>query len=186
MHAHPDAPNPALNATAATPTPAERRARFALLNDFSFAEDPEGARCPVGAHVRRANPRDALGDGRLARRHRIVRRGMPYGPEATDDERKDDAGSPERGLLFVCFQASIARQFELIQGDWLADGDVFGLGDQADAVLSPGVPGGRMLVAGPAGSQARLLTRHDRTVTLRGGGYFVVPSLSGLLALSRG
>ncbi len=29
-------------------------------NDFLFADDPRGFKCPVGAHARRANPRDAL------------------------------------------------------------------------------------------------------------------------------
>src|SRR5439155_18557927 len=51
------------------------------VNDFVYGGDPDGIGCPLGAHARRTNPRDALGFGdRLTRRHRIVRRGMPYGP----------------------------------------------------------------------------------------------------------
>ena len=52
------------------------------INDFGYADDPRGLRCPHGAHVRRANPRDSIGffDGRLSNRHRIVRRGRAYGP----------------------------------------------------------------------------------------------------------
>lgn len=157
--------------TARTRSTDERAARFEERNAFRYLDDPDGARCPVGAHVRRANPRDAFGDGRLARRHRIIRRGMPYGPPYAD------APEAERGLMFVCFQASIARQFELVQGDWLADGDAFGLGTQRDVLLSPGAPEGRMLAG------RRLLTGHQRTVSLRGGGYFLVPSLTGLRSL---
>ncbi len=52
------------------------------INDFGYADDPHGLRCPHGAHVRRTNPRDSIGffDGRLSNRHRIVRRGRAYGP----------------------------------------------------------------------------------------------------------
>ncbi len=162
-------------------TRAQRLERFRLLNDFRFADDPDGTRCPRGAHVRRANPRDAFGDGRMTRRHRLLRRGMPYGPAPTDAERSDDTGSPERGLLFVCFQASIARQFELVQADWLTDGDAFGLGGHRDTLMCPGAPDGLMRV-NDAGKP--LLTGHSRTVTLRGGGYFVVPSLAALAAIA--
>src|SRR5436190_17614447 len=42
------------------------------LNDFRYGSDRRGMRCPLGAHIRRANPRDALGwRGLLSKRHRI-------------------------------------------------------------------------------------------------------------------
>ena len=52
------------------------------VNDFRYADDPDGVRCPLGAHVRRTNPRDNDGmfGGKLSNRHRIMRRGRPYGP----------------------------------------------------------------------------------------------------------
>jgi Dyp-type peroxidase family len=92
--------------------------------------DRNGGRCPLGAHIRRSNPRDALpgGDERTMR-HRIIRRGMPYGPPY---DAEPDA---ERGLAFVCFGASIESGFEFIQGNWLNDGDAFGLGLQPDYLL---------------------------------------------------
>ena len=37
-------------------------------NDFGYADDPRGFKCPVGAHARRANPRDALDDDGQRRR----------------------------------------------------------------------------------------------------------------------
>ncbi len=53
-------------------------------NDFLFADDPRGFKCPVGAHARRANPRDAMDqDGSVdVRLHRMIRRGTSYGPDA--------------------------------------------------------------------------------------------------------
>ncbi|UTI64942.1 Dyp-type peroxidase [Paraconexibacter antarcticus] len=178
----PHAPDPRLDDPAPPATPAARAERFALLNDFGYAGGRADPRCPAGAHIRRANPRDAFGDGRLARRHRIVRRGMPYGPEVADADRLTERDEVERGLFFVCYQASITRQFELIQREWLRDGDAFGLGRQNDPLLSPGDPDGR-LIAHHRGDP-RLLTPYERSVTLRGGGYFVVPSRSALAALA--
>ena len=98
------------------------------INDFSYANDPDGLRCPLGAHIRRANPRDSLGfyEGRLSNRHRIVRRGRAYGPPLPPGVVDDDG--VDRGLVFVCFQADIWRQFETIQSLWIDDGDPFGLG----------------------------------------------------------
>src|SRR5262249_47931764 len=54
-------------------------------NDFLYYfEDRFGLACPIGAHIRRANPRDALGPDpdtalRLSKMHRIIRRGRLYG-----------------------------------------------------------------------------------------------------------
>ena len=72
------------------------------LNDFTYDDDPSGRVCPLGAHVRKMNPRtNKVGDA-----HRILRRGMPYESEG------------EKGLLFVCYQASLAAGFEYLQGRW--------------------------------------------------------------------
>src|SRR3954454_4569424 len=112
-------------------------------------------RCPLGAHIRRANPRDALdpdpdpetgfGDGRLTFRHRIIRRGMPYGDPLPDGVLDDD-GEP-RGLVFVCFNASLSRQFESVQRQWLNDGNVFRLAHDTDFLLGVNAPAtGKMTV----------------------------------------
>ena len=176
----PDGPDPFLDHPELAVTEQDRKRRFERLNDFRFGDDPKGLRCPAGSHIRRANPRDALGDGRLARRHRIIRRGMPYGDPPKDPLTPDER---ERGLFFVCFQASIARQFELIQGDWLQDGDAFGLGADRDVLLSPGADGGKLMVGG---RPPRFFNPHARTITLKGGGYFLTPSISSLKAFNKG
>jgi Dyp-type peroxidase family len=181
------------------------------LNDFRYRRgdlDPDGLRCPLGAHVRRANPRDSLGwRGQLTKRHRIIRRSMPYGTPPYDPEvapgteegmlkcARPDGESytpPEDpvGLMFVCFQASIARQFEVIQGQWLNGGNAFWLGDDKD-LLSSAVPGmGKMTIQGDPPCYIRTpeaeAVAPGGFVTTRGGGYFFAPGLTALRALGAG
>jgi Dyp-type peroxidase family len=80
------------------------------LNDFTYADDPEGVHTPRFAHIRKMNPRD---DAELhARTHRMLRRGIPFGPPLPDQGEEDGV---ERGLLFNAFMASIEDQFEFVQ-----------------------------------------------------------------------
>ena len=75
------------------------QSKDAALNDFRYAaDDPLGKQCPLGAHIRRANPRDT-GGRREARRHRILRRGISYGGPLLKEGVPDDG--ERRGLLFV-------------------------------------------------------------------------------------
>jgi Dyp-type peroxidase family len=162
----PDRPDPRL---AADP---------AAINDFSYADDPAGLRCPIGAHIRRANPRDAAGfwSGRLTNRHRIIRRGRPYGPPLVPGALEHDG--IERGLVFVCFNADIWRQFETIQALWIDDGDPFGLGPDKDFLVGePHGTAGKMTIQG---TPPFFLKPQPRFVTMRGGEYLYRPSISGL------
>ena len=148
-----------------------------LNNAFHYGADTDGRACPVGAHVRRANPRNSLPfDGKLVNRHRLIRRGIPYGeplpPDAPDDGR-------DRGVIFMCLQASIARQFEFVQSQWFNRGNPFGLGEDQDVLLGPQdcvgtakmmVPGETPFLHGPL----------ERVVTVKGGEYFFVPGINGL------
>jgi Dyp-type peroxidase family len=151
------------------------------INDFRYAGDEAGLRCPLGAHVRRTNPRDAfVGDGRLTARHRIVRRGMPYGPPPADRYAGDGV---DRGLIFVCFQASLERQFETIQRLWVMDGDAFCVGDDRDLLLAEEDPEGKMTIPG---DPPRFLSPYRSFVTTRGGEYLFVPGRSALRLLAQG
>ena len=153
------------------------------VNDFRYDGDPEGMACPIGAHVRRANPRDHDGffGGKLSDRHRIIRRGRAYGPPLADDVLEDDG--VDRGLIFKCYQADIERQFEMIQSLWIDDGDSFGVGDDKDPIIglhSEG--GGRMIVQGrPPVVMGKLPT----FVTVRGGEYLIRPGMRALRWLAR-
>lgn len=159
--------------------------RAAGANDFGYAdEDDAGMRCPLGAHVRRSNPRDALGfEGRLSFRHRIIRRGMPYGEPLAPDARTDDG--VERGLVFVCFNASISRQFEGIQVQWLNDGNIFGLGHDADFLMG-GTNGGSMVIQAHPPDPPCYLAPQGPFVTTRGGEYLFVPGITALAAIADG
>jgi Dyp-type peroxidase family len=156
-------------------------------NDFRYGDDPNGYTCPLGAHVRRTNPRDLLGVHHPeARRHRIIRRGMPYGPaydgwdgegEATVAEKPDDA---KRGLIFICFNADLERQFEVVQGQWCNDGNDFNLGAQQDFLLGSR-QSGRMTIEGDPPFFAG---REERMVITRGCEYLLMPGLAALERLS--
>ena len=150
-------------------------------NGFRYAaEDPHGVRCPLGAHIRRTNPRDALGfDGLLSFRHRIIRRGMPYGAPLPSEAAEDD--HVDRGLIFVCFNASISRQFEGIQAQWLNDGNVFHLGHDSDFLMGDPHGTGKMTVEG---DPPFFLGPQGPFVTTRGGEYLFVPGMKALAALA--
>jgi hypothetical protein len=50
-------------------------------NNFAYEGDDEGLGCPLGAHLRRGNPRATrLTRATGVRRHRLIRRGVEYGP----------------------------------------------------------------------------------------------------------
>jgi len=165
----------------AAPDPAISGDRM-RINDFRYGGDPEGLRCPLGAHIRRANPRDALGfRAQRTVRHRIQRRGMPYGPPLPEGVMEDDGH--ERGLIFVCANASIARQFEVVQAQWCFDGNPFGLGHDRDFLIADGDGSGKMTIQG---SPPLFLAPQPTFVTTRGGDYLFVPGLRTLRALAQG
>lgn len=164
-------------------------ATAARRNAFDYLEhDPDGLRCPLSAHIRRANPRDARGgtaeDSRtVVGRHRIVRRGRSYGsplPHADALAGRDDGVA--RGLYFVCLQSSIARGFEFIQQTWLANPGFLGLHREPDPILG----GGGCHFTIPADPVRLRLADVPRVVTPLGGGYFFLPSLSALARIARG
>ncbi|MEN8174392.1 MAG: peroxidase [Pseudomonadota bacterium] len=130
-------------------------------NRFTYESDPDGHRCPFGAHIRRANPRTgdfppgvngllsrlikALGfkqrrpDEDLmasTRFHRLLRRGRPYGPLLTPEEAvKPDPPQAERGLQFICLVANISRQFEFVQNTWSMSSKFNGMQQESDPLL---------------------------------------------------
>lgn len=156
------------------------------VNNFTYGDDPDGLKCPVGAHVRRANPRDSIGfEGRLATRRRIIRRGLPYGTYIPEGMPVDNE---ERGIIFMALNASISRQFEFVQQQWINYGNDFSLGEESDPIISTNEGGGSFVVPGdPKRKEETFICGQlPSFVTVRGGGYFFLPSLTALRFLAAG
>jgi Predicted iron-dependent peroxidase len=156
-------------------------------NDFNYAKDPDGAKCPILAHIRKMSPRDSR-DGGLERIREVAmpRRGQTYGTRT--DDPWDDAPPETRptggvGLLFMAFNGDL-RQFETAQL-WANDDafpqegvgldPVIGQGERTLKVRFPTVWGGPEF--SPPVQQV------PQTVTMKGGEYFFAPSLAYLNSL---
>lgn len=160
-----------------------------VANLFKYwDEDRHGDACPVSSHVRRANPRDARGDNpaesiEVVNRHRIIRRGRSYGVPLGDEHAlagRDD-GVP-RGLYFISLQASIARGFEFIQQTWLSNPGFNGLFCEPDPIMGNGDGTGEVTI--PCAPLRLRLANVPSVVTVLGGGYFFLPSLTALARLA--
>lgn len=148
-------------------------------NDFLFgAEDPQGLRCPYGAHIRRANPRDSLDPSSqdqidISNRHRILRVGRAYQP--TEGQKP--------GLMFMCLNGDIERQFEFVQQTWLGSETFHGLSGERDPIAgNSGECSAGFTI--PTRDGPVRLSQLSRFVTPRGGGYFFVPGRTLLEFLS--
>jgi Dyp-type peroxidase family len=156
-------------------------------NDFDFIDTGDlGQKCPYGAHISRANPRRRLPAG--SNDHRILRRGLPYGKPLLGGWLEPFDGpvpvgdTAERGLIFVCLNASIEKQFEFLQRGWLNEPSFNGL-DGADPLANSVGPGelGNFRAA-PQFPPWPLET----FIELKGGEYFFVPSMEALGKLAAG
>ena len=180
-------------------------------NGFTFDDDTAGLRCPVGAHIRRANPRNAdlppgtqglvsrairmLGlDGAVlhgdavasVRFHRVLRRGREYGQRMTLSEALARKLSPvETGLQFMCLCADLARQFEFVQGAWIAGTKFAGLPHEDDPLLgnrqaAPDEPDTARFTLPRAGCPSRVVEGMPPFVDVVGGAYFFLPGVRAL------
>jgi Dyp-type peroxidase family len=185
------------------------------LNQFTYEDDEDGLRCPLGAHIRRANPRNGdmpggtkEGLGKLVRTfgfgnktvrddliassrfHRILRRGRPYGIPVAQGRRPSAATDGDLGLHFICLNANISRQFEFIQNAWIMSADFDGQRGESDPLLGNREPlADGCSTDGFTQPQPSGLRRHltglPRFVAVRGGGYFFLPGLRALRFLAR-
>jgi Dyp-type peroxidase family len=158
------------------------------VNEFRYHDlDPDGLRCPLGAHIRRSHPRDMLdpdpGSDRsiaLDKLHRLMRRGRTYGAPIVPEAALNGGGDEQRGLHFICLCANIARQFEFIQHTWLNNPKFNGLYDDADPLVGPA---GRSLTVQAQPIRQRV-TDIPSFVGLRGGGYFFLPGVQAVRYLA--
>ena len=172
-------------------------ARNAALANFSFGDDPDGIKCPLTAHMRRVNTRDMLGpsdgDGSvLTNRRRILRRGLLYGKSPDSDQDTD-----EQGVLMLIVCASLFRQFEFVQQQWINYGLDAGAGSDTCPIVgnhSDGTPGGKhgpkakfVIPADPTSGRLPFVVEGiPQFVETRGGDYFFVPSMTALRMIGMG
>jgi deferrochelatase/peroxidase EfeB len=99
-------------------------------NNFSYAKmDPYGYGCPLGAHIRRMNPRDTAVN---MQRRKMIRRGGTYGPPLPEDKPDDGI---ERGIAAFVGCASLVRQFEFAMNVWANDPNFHELGNERDPIF---------------------------------------------------
>jgi Dyp-type peroxidase family len=171
------------------------------VSNFEFGDDREGVRCPWAAHIRKAYPRnDVPGDTdpkksedidkaeAFTQAHRMLRRGIAFGPEVTEHEALDGQsrqGDHTRGLLFKCYVTSIEDQFEFVQQSWCNNVNF----SQPNSGIDP------IIGQAPAGTARPFLGAAPNTedpankpqilnlgffVELQGGAYFFAPSIPAI------
>ncbi|MBI3408061.1 MAG: Dyp-type peroxidase [Planctomycetes bacterium] len=146
-------------------------------------ESLNGPVCPHAAHIFKVNPRDHVTDvgnefDTLTRR--ILRRGIPFGPSLADPLNGDDG--VERGLHFLCYQASIVDQFEFLQQDWTNNRAVPPTANGHDLIIGQSPTLERSITLSPIvpGAAGQTVTAPTQWVTPTGGGYFFAPSISAI------
>jgi Dyp-type peroxidase family len=190
-------------------TPDRDDPRLGDDNDFGYHRtDPLGLACPLGAHIRRVNPRDSLDpqpgtDASLAVNdgHRLLRRGRSYGPgtgglaaagpaAAESNSHAERRGGADvvpgsgTGLHFICLVASLIRQFEFVQHTWLNNPTFHGLYDDTDPLIGSRDPRGATFTV-PAFPVRRRYRDLPQFVRTRGGAYFFLPGISALRYLDQ-
>lgn len=157
-------------------------------NNFNYKDDLQGLKCPFQAHARKVNPRGdtewlAPPDNSLEKEkmNRIVRRAINYGHLPSEKPEKD------AGLLFMCFQADLEEQFNLMQKKWAKDPNFVKAKTGTDVVI--GVEKRdeqgkevKETYKWPTKWNESEQTEVDFThwVTMKGGEYFFAPSMSFL------
>jgi deferrochelatase/peroxidase EfeB len=171
-----------------------------LVNDFEFDGDREGLVCPWAAHVRKAYPRnDVRGNltptddetdaaEAFTQAHRMMRRGIAYGPELTEAEALAGRSDPalSRGLLFKCYVTSLEDQFEFVQEQWVNAPSFSQPGAGVDPIIGqsatePAPFLGAAPVSGDAGKKPQL--SFESFVEMQGGEFFFAPAISALRGL---
>jgi Dyp-type peroxidase family len=164
--------------------------------------DDEGGKAPRFAHIRKANPRDETTPDPTdpVARHRMIRRGVPFGPPLPEGATTDDGVT--RGLHFLCFVADLARQFEFVQREWLSNPNFPNGGkpaqeggqyqppaegtppDGPDPVVGEHDPGAQCALH--QASEVRTFDLGEEVVNVTAGEYFFAPSITALEHLASG
>jgi deferrochelatase/peroxidase EfeB len=156
--------------------------------------DPDGKVLPLSGHVRKAYPRDDVSPQTPSlnesdtQAHRIVRRGIPFGPVSPSTPSAPVRDEVVRGLHFFAHQTSIERQFEFITKNWINNPKFRQAGAGHDPIIGQNDD--------KNGNRQRTFTiafqdaggnRQQKTVTVTtewviptGGEYYFAPSIQAL------
>ena len=162
------------------------------MNNYEYVNadgsgDPKGLRCPVGAHMRRINPRGQPVTGQGVpggsnNTHRLVRRGLPYGP-AYDPTKPYDG--LERGLLGYFINSSIENQYEFVLGHWVNDSEFAGAvrlnPKSKDPMIGTQDPAESIFIIPQAsGAPPIKVTGFSSFVTTKAAAYCFLPSVTAI------
>ena len=163
-----------------------------------YDKDHNGEQCPIGAHIRRTNPRDQLfGKGKdtsveVIRKHQVLRRGRAFGKPVAASMKPEDImkvindDGEKRGLHFICLNASLSRQFEFIQSIWVKSSKFGGLYNDADPLLG-GRSGTNNKFTCPVKDTASAKYKNIPSfTTVVGGAYFFLPGIKALKFIAQG
>lgn len=169
------------------------------MNNFYYHKrDYDGYNTPRGSHIRRANPRDTNGTTpeaalKTSDSHLLIRRGMSYGdplitPDTVPPQNLVDDGK-DRGLIFLAINTDISRQFEFIHQSWLNNTKFDRLYNDKDPIMGDHcddseVEGKQYDFTIERQPVRRRMADIPRFVTVKGGGYFFMPSISALKLLA--
>jgi Dyp-type peroxidase family len=146
-------------------------------NNFDYARmDPQGYAVPLGAHIRRMNPRDTAVN---IQRRRVLRRGATYGPSLPEGTPEDGV---ERGVAVFAICASLVRQFEFVQNVWVNDPNFHELGNERDPII--GAQDGTFDFTIPKRPVRKKIKGLPAFTSVRGGAYFFLPGIKALQYLA--
>ncbi len=162
------------------------------MNNYQYVNadgsgDPKGVRCPVGAHMRRINPRGQPVSGQgvpggTNNTHRLIRRGLPYGPTYDPSQPYDGI---ERGLLGYFINSSIENQYEFVLGHWVNDSEFAGAvrlnPKSKDPMIGTQDPSESIFEIPQAnGAPPIKITGFSSFITTRAAAYCFLPSVTAL------
>lgn len=170
------------------------------VNNFEFGDDRKGVLCPWAAHIRKAYPRDDVRGNTnpapddvdraeaFTQTHRILRRGISFGPEVTEQEVMDGQsghGDLTRGLLFKCYVTSLENQFEFVQQSWCNNVNFSQPNSGIDPIIGQTAAGTARPFTGAAPNSEDPANKPHIAdlglfVEMQGGAYFFAPSISAI------
>ena len=146
-------------------------------NSFDYGKmDPYGYAVPLGAHIRRMNPRDTAVN---VQRRQVIRRGGTYGTPLPEDAPDDGA---DRGVAAFLGCASLVRQFEFVQNVWTNDPNFHELGNERDPII--GTQDGTYDMTIPKRPVRKKIKGLPAFTTVKGGAYFFLPGITALRYLA--